>query len=80
MSLPPGAVSASMPRDVRLQIVTACKRPPVGDGWLHEIKHDGQRLARLIRRVAGWQANRLAGAGKARAAEASVSPRDLVFG
>jgi hypothetical protein len=40
----------------------------------------GVQLARLIRRVGGWQANRLAGAGKARAAEASVSPRDLVFG
>ena len=34
MSVPPGAVSASMPRDVRLQIVTPCKTPLVGDGWL----------------------------------------------
>ena len=48
MSLPPGAVSARMPRDVRLQIVTPCKRPPVGDGWLHEIKHDGHRLVAII--------------------------------
>jgi len=49
MSLPPGAVSARMPRDVRLQIVTPCKRPPVGDGWLHEIKHDGHRLVAIVR-------------------------------
>src|SRR5262249_58523071 len=48
MSLPPGAVPASIPRDVRLQIVTPCKRPPVGDGWLHEIKHDGHRLVAVL--------------------------------
>src|SRR5437764_14839111 len=48
MSLPPGAVPANMPRDVRLQIVTPCKRPPSGDGWLHEIKHDGHRLVAIL--------------------------------
>jgi bifunctional non-homologous end joining protein LigD len=48
MSLPPGAVPAEVPRDVRLQIVTPCKRPPVGDGWLHEIKHDGHRLVAIL--------------------------------
>src|SRR5207248_6075498 len=48
MSLPPGAVPASMPRDVRLQIVTPCKKPPSGDGWLHEIKHDGHRLVAIL--------------------------------
>src|SRR5438105_10626202 len=37
-----------MPRDVRLQIVTPCKRPPSGDGWLHEIKHDGHRLVAIL--------------------------------
>jgi hypothetical protein len=44
MRLPPGAISANMPRDVRLQIVTPCKTPPSGDGWLHEIKRDGQLI------------------------------------
>src|SRR5881227_96920 len=48
MSLSPGAVPANMPRDVRLQIVTPCKRPPSGDGWLHEIKHDGHRLVAIL--------------------------------
>jgi ATP-dependent DNA ligase len=38
-----------MPRDVRLQIVTPCKRPPSVDGWLHEIKHDGHRLVAMLR-------------------------------
>jgi bifunctional non-homologous end joining protein LigD len=35
---------ASMPANIRLQIVSPCKKPPDGDGWLHEIKHDGHRL------------------------------------
>jgi bifunctional non-homologous end joining protein LigD len=48
ISLPINAVPAGVPRDVRLQIVTACKRPPTGDGWLHEIKHDGHRLVAII--------------------------------
>src|SRR5207248_4662457 len=38
------AVRAALPEMVRLQIVTSTKQPPVGDGWLHEIKHDGHRL------------------------------------
>jgi bifunctional non-homologous end joining protein LigD len=48
ISLPTSAVPAGVPRDVRLQIVTACKRPPGGDSWLHEIKHDGHRLVAII--------------------------------
>ena len=48
MSLPPGAVPASLTGDVRLQIVTPCKTPPSGDGWLHEIKHDGHRLVAIL--------------------------------
>src|SRR5437762_11010291 len=48
ISLPSGAASAGVPRDIRLQIVTPCKRPPVGDGWLHEIKHDGHRLVAIL--------------------------------
>jgi bifunctional non-homologous end joining protein LigD len=48
MSLPRGAIPGSMPRGVCLQIVTPCKRPPEGDAWLHEIKHDGHRLVAIL--------------------------------
>ena len=48
ISLPPGAVRASVPADVRLQVVTPCKRPPSGDDWLHEIKHEGHRLVAIL--------------------------------
>ena len=48
ISLLSGAAPAGVPRDIRLQIVTPCKRPPVGDGWLHEIKHDGHRLVAIL--------------------------------
>src|SRR5207237_9858262 len=48
ISLPSGAAPAGVPRDIRLQIVTPCKRPPAGDGWLHEIKHDGHRLVAML--------------------------------
>ena len=27
---------------------TPCKKPPEGDGWLHEIKHDGHRLVATL--------------------------------
>jgi hypothetical protein len=36
-----------VPRDVRLQIVSSCVEPSSGDGWLHEIKHDGHRLVAI---------------------------------
>jgi len=39
---------ATLPADVRLQVLTPCKRPPSGDGWLHEIKHDGHRLVAIL--------------------------------
>jgi bifunctional non-homologous end joining protein LigD len=48
MSMPPGAVPAAVPKDIRSQIVTPCKRPPSGDAWLHEIKHDGHRLVAIL--------------------------------
>ena len=48
MSLPPGMVPASIPRDDRLQIVTPCNRLPSGDGWLHEIEHDDHRLVAMF--------------------------------
>ena len=48
MNLPSEAVPAGVPKDIRVQIVTPCKRPPTGDGWLHEIKHDGHRLVAIL--------------------------------
>jgi bifunctional non-homologous end joining protein LigD len=38
------AVRTPLPTTLRLQIVTPTAGPPDGDGWLHEIKHDGHRL------------------------------------
>jgi bifunctional non-homologous end joining protein LigD len=35
-ALPPGVIPPCLP--------TAAKEPPSGDGWLHEIKHDGYRV------------------------------------
>jgi bifunctional non-homologous end joining protein LigD len=46
--MPSAAVLAEIPRDVRLQIVSSCAEPPAGDGWLHELKHDGHRLLAII--------------------------------
>jgi len=37
-----------VPRESRLQIVSPCAEPPEGDGWLHEIKHDGHRLLAVV--------------------------------
>ena len=45
---PSAAIPADLPRDVRLQIVSTCPEIPDGDGWLHEIKHDGHRLVALL--------------------------------
>ena len=42
--MPPAAVPADLPRLLRHQNVSPCAPPPDGDGWLHEIKHDGHRL------------------------------------
>src|SRR5437763_13421702 len=42
------AVRAALPATVRLQIVTTTAAPPDGDGWLHEIKHDGHRLMAIV--------------------------------
>src|SRR5947209_16854758 len=46
--LPPAAVPADLPRDIRFQIASPATEPPVGDGWLHEIKHDGHRLLAIV--------------------------------
>jgi bifunctional non-homologous end joining protein LigD len=46
--LPRAASQADLPREVRLQVVTPSPAPPAGDGWLHEIKHDGHRLVAIL--------------------------------
>jgi bifunctional non-homologous end joining protein LigD len=46
--LPPTAVAADAPREIRLQLSSTRAEPPEGDGWLHEIKHDGHRLAAIV--------------------------------
>jgi bifunctional non-homologous end joining protein LigD len=48
ISLPRAAVRAGLPPNLRLQLVSPCTEPPAGEGWLHEIKHDGHRLVALI--------------------------------
>jgi ATP-dependent DNA ligase len=46
----PSPQRRSRPRPYRLpfQIVTSCPAPPDGEGWLHEIKHDGHRLLAIV--------------------------------
>jgi bifunctional non-homologous end joining protein LigD len=46
--LPPRALKAPLPTRVHLQIVSSAAEPPAGDGWLHEIKHDGHRLVAVV--------------------------------
>jgi bifunctional non-homologous end joining protein LigD len=48
LALPEGASLAAQPTSVRLQIVMPSPAPPDGEGWLHEIKHDGHRLVAII--------------------------------
>jgi bifunctional non-homologous end joining protein LigD len=44
-----GAKPAPFPGFVEPCLPTARKHPPPGDGWLHEIKHDGYRLQAHVR-------------------------------
>jgi bifunctional non-homologous end joining protein LigD len=46
--LPAGAVLAALPDRLRLQLASPTPEPPDGDSWLHEIKHDGHRLAAIV--------------------------------
>ena len=48
LALPRAAAPAEIPLDIRLQIVSASAVLPEGDGWLHEIKHDGHRLLAIV--------------------------------
>jgi ATP-dependent DNA ligase len=46
--LPTGAIPADLPQRLRLQLASPTSKPPDGDGWLHEVKYDGHRLAAII--------------------------------
>ena len=45
-----GARRAPLPKFVQPQLATLVERPPEGDGWLHELKHDGYRILARIER------------------------------
>lgn len=45
------ALRASRPRFIEPCLPSPAAKPPTGDGWLHEIKHDGYRL--MARRDGG---------------------------
>jgi bifunctional non-homologous end joining protein LigD len=44
----PGARKAILPPFVQPSLAVLKERPPSGDGWIHEIKHDGYRIAARI--------------------------------
>jgi bifunctional non-homologous end joining protein LigD len=46
--LPSGVIPDELPQRVRLQIVATSVAPPDGEGWLHEVKHDGHRLLAIV--------------------------------
>ena len=48
ISIPPTAVPSDLSGRIRLAVVSSTERPPEGLGWLHEIKHDGHRLAAIL--------------------------------
>jgi len=45
---PSVAIAAPLPSRIGLPLVSPCAEPPSGDGWLHEIKHDGHRLVAVF--------------------------------
>jgi bifunctional non-homologous end joining protein LigD len=46
--VPPAAMRAEIPHPLRPQIVSSGAEPPEGEGWLHEVKHDGHRLLAVV--------------------------------
>jgi len=42
---------AHLPASVPLSLATLVEEPPEGDGWLHEIKYDGYRIAARVDRT-----------------------------
>jgi hypothetical protein len=50
LCFPPTAAPSAPPTRIRLAIASSSAWPPDGDGWLHEIKHDGRGRLKLINR------------------------------
>jgi len=48
LRFPSTAAPSALPSRIRLAIASASAWPPDGDGWLHEIKHDGHRLVAIL--------------------------------
>jgi len=48
-----GARKGKLPGEPRPMLATLVDEAPAGDGWLHEIKHDGYRLLCRVERRAG---------------------------
>jgi bifunctional non-homologous end joining protein LigD len=48
LALPSGAAPSPLPGRIRLAIASPSIRPPEGDDWLHEIKHDGHRIVAVL--------------------------------
>ena len=46
--VPEGAKLAPLPRRVRLALCQPSADPPDGDGWVHEVKHDGHRVVAIL--------------------------------
>jgi ATP-dependent DNA ligase len=38
------------PRFIEPQLATLVDQPPVGENWIHEVKHDGYRTLLVIKR------------------------------
>lgn len=47
-SWPEGAIASDMPRSFEPMLASRVASPPVGAGWIHELKHDGYRILALI--------------------------------
>ena len=43
-----GVIPAELPQHVRQKIIAPSAAPPDGEGWLHEVKHDGHRLLAVV--------------------------------
>lgn len=48
-----GAIQGPMPAKLEAQVAQLADTPPVGDGWLHELKFDGYRM---LAKIAGGRA------------------------
>ncbi|MGA2141643.1 MAG: non-homologous end-joining DNA ligase [Brevinematales bacterium] len=46
--VPPEAVKAQMPEDLKVQLAFPYEKPPAGDSWIYEIKYDGYRIMCFI--------------------------------